>query len=42
MVWLVTCDGESAYAGRLIDGGNTMIFLGKIDGGDMTLLHLAG
>ena len=41
MVRLVTCNGESACVGGLIDGGNTMLFLGKIDGCDMTLLHLA-
>jgi hypothetical protein len=35
------CDGKSACAGRLIDGGNTMIFLGMINGGNTTLL-LAG
>jgi hypothetical protein len=28
--------------GGLINGGNMMLFLGKIDGGDMTLLHSAG
>ena len=38
MVWLVTCDSKSACAGRLIDGGNTMLFLGMIDGGNTTLL----
>ncbi len=42
MIWLVTCDGESACMGGLIDGGNTMLFLDKIDGGDKMLLHLAG
>jgi hypothetical protein len=36
------CNGKSASVGELIDGGNTMFFLGKIDGGDMTLLHSAG
>ncbi len=41
-VWLVTCNGESACTGGLIDGGDTMLFLGKIDGGDTMLLHLAG
>ncbi len=40
-VWLLTCDGESACAGRLINGSNTMLFLGMIDGGNTTLL-LAG
>jgi hypothetical protein len=42
MVWLVTCDGKSACTGGLIDDGDTMLFLGKVDGGDTTLLHLAG
>jgi hypothetical protein len=28
--------------GRLINGGNTMLFLGMIDGGIKTLLPLAG
>ncbi len=42
MVWLVMCYGESACVGGLIDGGNTMLFLGKIDGSDMTLLHSTG
>jgi hypothetical protein len=42
MVWLVRCDGKSAGAGRLIDGGNTMLFLGMIDGGNTMLLHSAG
>jgi hypothetical protein len=41
MVWLLTCNRESACAGRLIDGSNTMLFLGMIDGGNTTLL-LAG
>ncbi len=41
-VGLVMCNGESACTGGLIDGGNTMLFLGKIDGGDTTQLHLAG
>ena len=40
-VWLVRCDGESAGAGGLIDGGNTMLFLGMINGGKKALL-LAG
>jgi hypothetical protein len=39
MVWLVTCDGESACEGGLIDGGKIMLFLGMIDGGN-TMLHL--
>ena len=38
MVWLVTCNGESACKGGLIDGSKTMIFLGMIDGGNTTLL----
>jgi hypothetical protein len=41
-VWLVRCDGESAGVGGLINGGNRMLFLGMINGGDMTLLHSAG
>jgi hypothetical protein len=32
------CNSESACAGRLIDGGNTMLFLGMIDGGNTALL----
>ncbi len=42
MAWLVTCNGKSACMGRLIYGGDMMLFLGNIDGGDTTLLHLAG
>jgi hypothetical protein len=42
MVLLVRCDGVSACTGGLIDGGNTMLFLGMIDSGNTTLLHLAG
>jgi hypothetical protein len=38
MVWLVTCNGESACEGGLINGGKTMLFLGMIDGGNTTLL----
>ena len=38
MVWLVTCNGESAGAGGLIDGSNRMLFLGMIDGGNTMLL----
>jgi arginine repressor len=38
MVWLLTCNGKSACAGRLIDGGNTMLFLGMINGSNTTLL----
>jgi hypothetical protein len=34
-------DGESACRGGLIDGSNTMLFLGMINGGNTTLL-LAG
>ncbi len=41
MVWLLTCNGESACAGGLINGGNTMFFLGMINSGNTTLL-LAG
>ncbi len=41
MVCLVTCIGKSACAGRLIDGGNSMLFLGMIDNGD-TMLLLVG
>jgi hypothetical protein len=37
-VWLVTCNGESAGAGGLIDDGNMMLFLGMIDGGKTTQL----
>ena len=40
-VWLVTCDGKSGCMGGLINGGDTMLFLGKNDSGDTTLLHLA-
>ncbi len=40
-VWLVMCDGKSACAGGLIDGGNMMLFLGMINSGNTTLL-LAG
>jgi hypothetical protein len=41
MVWLLTCDDESAWAGRLIDSGDRMLFLGMIDGGN-TMLLLVG
>jgi hypothetical protein len=41
-IWLVRCDGESAGMGRLNDGSNKMLILGMINGGDTTLLHLAG
>ncbi len=37
-VWLLTCDGKSACAGRLIDGGNIMLFLGMIHSGNTMLL----
>jgi hypothetical protein len=33
---------KSACAGELIDGGDTMFFLGMINGGNITLLPLAG
>ncbi len=42
MVWLVTCDSESACKGGLIDSGKTMLFLGMINGGDTALLLLVG
>jgi hypothetical protein len=35
------CNGKSAGAGRLIDGGDMMLFLSMINGGD-TMLLLAG
>jgi hypothetical protein len=38
MFHLVTCDGELACKGGLIDGGKTVLFLGMIDGGNTTLL----
>jgi hypothetical protein len=41
MVWLLTCDGKSACIGKLIDGSNTMLFLGMINGGN-TMLLLVG
>jgi hypothetical protein len=41
-VQLVRCNGKSAGMGGLINGGNTMLFLGMIDGSNTTLLHLAG
>ncbi len=37
-VWLVTCDSESACGGGLINGGDMILFLGMIDGGNTTLL----
>jgi hypothetical protein len=36
------CDGKSAGAGGLINGGDRMLFLGMIDGSNTMLLHLAG
>jgi hypothetical protein len=42
MVWLFTCNGKSACVGRLINSGDMMLFLGMIDGGNTTLLPLAG
>ncbi len=42
-VRLVTCDGELACKGGLIDGGKKMLFLDMIDGGNtMLLLPIAG
>jgi hypothetical protein len=41
-VWLVRWGGKSAGTGGLIDGSDTMLFLGMIDGGNMMLLHSAG
>ncbi len=38
IVQLLRCNGKSAGAGGLIDGDKTMLFLGKIDGGDKMLL----
>ncbi len=38
MVRLLRCNSKSAGMGGLINGGNTMLFLGMIDGSDMTLL----
>ncbi len=38
MVRLVTCKGESEGVGGLINGGDMMLFLGMIDGGNTTLL----
>ncbi len=37
----MTGDGKSACAGGLIDGGNTMLFLGMTDNGN-TMLLLVG
>jgi hypothetical protein len=36
------CNGKSAGAGGLINGGNTMLFLGMIDSGNTMLLYSAG
>ncbi len=36
-VQLLRCDGKSAGAGGLIDGDETMLFLGMIHGGNTTL-----
>ncbi len=38
MVQLLRCNGKSAGVGGLIDGDKTMLFLGMINGGNMTLL----
>ncbi len=38
MVQLLRCDSKSASTGGLIDGDKTILFLGMIDGGDLTLL----
>jgi hypothetical protein len=38
MVQLLKCNGKSAGAGRLIDGDETMLFLGMINGRNKTLL----
>ncbi len=38
MVQLLRCNSKSAGAGGLIDGDETMLFLGMIDGGNTTLL----
>jgi hypothetical protein len=40
MVWLLTCDGKSACEGGLINGSNTMLFLGMINGGNTMLILL--
>ncbi len=42
MVWLVTCNSKSACIGGMIDGNDTMLFLGEIHGGDTMLFHSAG
>ncbi len=44
-VWLVMCNGKPVCMGRLINGGDTMLFLGminQVEGRDTTLLLLAG
>jgi hypothetical protein len=41
MIWLLRCDGKSAGTGGLINGGNTMLFYGMIDGSN-TMVLLAG
>ncbi len=41
MIQLLRCDGKSARAGGLINGSDTMLFLGMINGSNTTLL-LAG
>jgi hypothetical protein len=41
MVWLVTCNSKSACVGKLIDGGDMILFLGMIKGSN-TMLLLAG
>jgi hypothetical protein len=41
MIWLLRCNGKSTGLGGLIDSGDTMLFLGMINGSNTTLL-LAG
>ncbi len=38
MVQLLRCNGKSADVGGLINGDETMLFLGMINGGNMALL----
>jgi hypothetical protein len=38
MIRLLRCNGESAGAGGLINSGDTMLFLGMINGSNMMLL----
>ncbi len=38
MVQLLRCNGKSVGVGGLINGDETMLFLGMIDGGNTTLL----